>query len=202
MRSHVQYRYPLRKWITLKGGAATKKGWIGSFQGVLIITAMGWGASVWAQSATTGGLTGTVTDAAGAVSPGVTVALINDATGQTQATTTDAKGIYGFRYFLRGAYRVHFPCKGSKPRQAISIVVNVSGSGVSNAVLEAGAMADHVACQCQFTQAANSSTGTLVNSKTITAAALTTRNFTVLSMSSGSGAAVNNAGLLELAHRA
>ena len=51
--------------------------------------------------------------------------------------------------------------------------------------------------QCQLSQAATSSNGTLVDSKTITAVPLTTRNFTqVMSMSSGSAAAVNNAGLL------
>jgi len=42
-----------------------------------------------------------------------------------------------------------------------------------------------------------SSTGDLVDAKTITAVPLTTRNFTqVLSMSSGSAADVNNAGTL------
>src|SRR6202023_2676986 len=52
-------------------------------------------------------------------------------------------------------------------------------------------------CKCQFTQAAASSSGTLVDSKTITAVPLTTRNLTqVLSMASGSAASVNNAGLL------
>src|SRR5207237_4820358 len=56
---------------------------------------------------------------------------------------------------------------------------------------------ERVTCQCQLSQAATSSNGTLVDSKTITAVPLTTRNFTqVMSMSSGSAAAVNNAGLL------
>ena len=49
-----------------------------------------------AQSATTGALRGTVLDPAGAVVPGATVTLVNPATGQTQTTMTDTKGLYGF----------------------------------------------------------------------------------------------------------
>ena len=49
---------------------------------------------LWAQSATTGALRGTVVDPAGAVVPGVTVTLVNPTTGQTQTTMTDAKGFW------------------------------------------------------------------------------------------------------------
>jgi hypothetical protein len=63
--------------------------------------------------------------------------------------------------------------------------------------LEAGESTQQVVCQCHVSQTATSSTGTLVDSKTITAVPLTTRNFTqVMSMSSGSAASVNDAGLL------
>ena len=59
-----------------------------------------------AQSATTGALRGTVLDPAGAVVPGATVTLVNPATGQTQTTMTDTKGLYGFSLLSPGAYDV------------------------------------------------------------------------------------------------
>jgi len=151
----------------------------------------------WAQSSTTGALRGTVIDPAGAVIPGVTVALTNVTTGQALVTTTNADGLYAFSLLPPGTYDVNFSAQGFKTASAMSVVVNVSEAPELDAQLEAGASNERVACQCQLSQTATSSTGTLVDSKTITAVPLTTRNLTqVLSMSSGSAASVNNAGLL------
>lgn len=128
--------------------------------------------------------------------PGAIVTLTNTATSQTQSATTDLKGLYGFSLLPPGTYEVDFSAKGFKLSQAAMVVVNVSEAPSLNARLEAGSSEDRVICQCQFTQSASSS-GTLVDRKTITAVPLTTRNFTqVLSMSSGSAGAVNNAALL------
>ncbi len=153
--------------------------------------------SLWGQSATTGALSGTVTDSTGAVVAGATVTLTNTATGQTQTTRTEANGLYGFSLISPGTCDVTFSAEGFKTSQAASLIVNVSEAPVLNAKLEAGASTEKVMCQCQLSESATSSSGTLVDSKTITAVPLTTRNFTqVMSMSSGSAAAVNNAGLL------
>ncbi len=152
---------------------------------------------LWAQSATTGALRGTVVDPAGAAVPGVTVTLTNPTTGQTQTTMTDAKGLYAFALLSPGTYDVDFAIPGFKIARAMSVVVNVSEAPELSAQLEAGESEDPVPCQCQLSEGAESASGTVVDSKTITAVPLTTRNLTqVLSMSSGSTASVNNAGLL------
>src|SRR6266851_3955697 len=152
---------------------------------------------LWAQSSTTGGLTGTVTDSIGAAVPSVTVKLVNLATNQTQITMTDANGGYGFSLLPTGIFGVNFSAQGFKTSQLASVAVNVSEASVLYAQLEAGESTQQVACLCHVGQAATSSTSTLVDNKTITAVPLTTRNFTqVLSMSSGSAASVNDAGLL------
>jgi len=136
-------------------------------------------------------------DPAGAVVPGVTVSLLNPTTGQTQTTMTDAKGLYAFSLLSPGTYDVEFSAQGFKTSRAMSVVVNVSEAPDLDAQLETGASEERVPCQCQFSETATSSIGTLVDSKTITAVPLTTRNLTqVLSMSSGSTASVNNAGTL------
>jgi Carboxypeptidase regulatory-like domain len=149
-----------------------------------------------AQSATTGALRGIVVDPQGAAVPGVIVVLNNEATGQAQMAVTDANGRYGFSLLPPSTYEVIFSSRGFKISTAMSVVVNVSEAPELNAQLEPGASDDRVSCQCQLRQTTSSS-GTLVDSKTITAVPLTTRNLTqVLSMSSGSAASVNNAGLL------
>lgn len=152
---------------------------------------------LWAQSATTGGLRGAVVNAAGAVVPGASITLTNITTRQAQMALTDANGRYGFSLLPPGTYEVDFSAPGFKTSAAMSVVVNVSEAPELDAQLEAGAGYERVSCQCQLSQAAASSSGTLVDSKTLTAVPLTTRNLTqVLSMSSGSAASVNNAGLI------
>ena len=166
--------------------------------GALVIAVLcGRAPSLRAQSSTTGALTGTVTDPSGAFVAGATVTLLNTATGQTQAKTTDTNGSYGFATLAPGTYSVRFTAQGFKTVEMASVVVNVSEAPALDAKLEVGETTQVVACQCTVRETTTSSTGTLVDSKTITSVPLTTRNFTqVLSMSSGSAADVNNAGTL------
>jgi hypothetical protein len=164
---------------------------------LLIVVAGACASRLCAQSSTTGALTGTVTDPTGAAVPGVTVTLVNNATGQTQTTMTGSNGGYGFSLLAPGSYGVTFSAVGFKLSSVMSVVVNVSEAPDLDAQLEEGASDERMTCRCHLSQTATSSSGTLVDSKTITAVPLTTRNLTqVLSMSSGSAASVNNAGLL------
>ena len=147
------------------------------------------------QSATTGALGGIITAPAGPVK-GAVVTLTNNATNQTLTTTSAESGGYRFLFLSPGAYRVSFSAPGFKTSQLPSVAVNVSEDPTLEAVLEPGNPGERVACNCRLSLAASSS-GTLVDQKTITAVPLNTRNFTqVLSMSSGSAADVNNAGTL------
>src|SRR5678809_580711 len=50
-------------------------------------------------------LTGTITDSTGAVLPGVTVAAVNEATGNNYETVTDATGVYRIPVRV-GAYKI------------------------------------------------------------------------------------------------
>jgi hypothetical protein len=148
------------------------------------------------QSATTGALGGAVTDPAGAALPHVTVTLANSATMGTQTAVTSANGAYTFSLLSPGAYAVQFAAPGFKTALMSSVAVNVGEAPTLDAALERGQTAEPVPCQCRIT-VTTSSTSTFVDSKTITAVPLTTRNFTqILSMASGSAADVNNAGTL------
>src|SRR3989449_7928189 len=110
---------------------------------------------------------------------------------------TDAKGLYAFSLLSPGTYDVEFSAQGFKTSRALSVLVTFSKAPDLDADLETGASKERVPCRCQSSETATSSSGTLVDSKTITAVPLTTRNLTqVLSMSAGSTASVNNAGTL------
>src|ERR1035437_9339324 len=140
------------------------------------------------QSATTGALGGAVTDPAGAALPHVTVTLANSATMASQTAVTSASGAYAFSLLSPGAYAVQFAAPGFKTALMSSVAVNIGEAATREAPRERGPTAEPVPCQCRIT-VTTSSTSTFVDSKTITAVPLTTRNFTqILSMASGSAA--------------
>lgn len=68
---------------------------VSSGAGVGAATAAGFGPG-------TGGLQGVVKDTVGGVVPGATVTVRNEDSGQSQTTTTDARGIYRFHNLAPG----------------------------------------------------------------------------------------------------
>src|ERR1700689_4733348 len=59
-----------------------------------------------AQNIVTGGISGTVTDASGAVVPGAKLTLKSNTTGETQTTSTTSTGLYNFPLLKPGSYTV------------------------------------------------------------------------------------------------
>jgi len=150
----------------------------------------------WCQSETTSALGGTVRDSTGAALPNVQITLTDAATTKVQTSSTGPDGGYRFSLLAPGTYAARFSSTGFKTARMPSVVVSVSEAPVLDAILETGEPSDEAECRCHI-GTVTSSTGVLVDAKTITAVPLTTRNFTqVLSMSSGSAADVNNAGTL------
>lgn len=161
-----------------------------------LLLTVAWPSLAVCQSATTGALSGGVTDAGGEALPHVTVTLANSATKALQTAVTTSSGAYMFSLLAPGAYAVQFAAAGFKTARMSAVAVSAGEAPTLDAALERGEAAEPVPCQCKIT-VTTSSTSTTVNSKTITAVPLTTRNFTqILSMASGSAADVNNAGTL------
>jgi hypothetical protein len=152
---------------------------------------------LWGQSGTTGALDGTVKDRDGSPIPEVTVSLINRATNQTFTAKTAANGTYHFSLLAPGEYEVRFVAVGYGTELMSSMVINVAEDPALNASLEPGEAQVPRACHCVVGPTAASSSGTLVDGKTIRSVPLNTRNLAqMLSMASGSAADVNNAGTL------
>src|SRR5271166_2010210 len=59
-----------------------------------------------AQTTTSGGLTGVVTDPSGAVVPDADVEIKNDSKGTTQSMKTDREGAYRFFFLAPARYRL------------------------------------------------------------------------------------------------
>ncbi|HUI43380.1 MAG TPA: carboxypeptidase-like regulatory domain-containing protein, partial [Terriglobia bacterium] len=180
MTSHSRHIIDFAKYAS-RASAALVVLWIMASVGLLC-----------AQSDATGALGGTVTSANQPV-PGATIVLTNHATNQTLTMISGENGSYRFSLLVPGTYRVSFSAPGFKTSLVSSVTVSVSEAPTLDASLEPGHPRERVECNCRLSLSA-SSTGTLVDHKTITGVPLTTRNFAqVLSMSSGTVADVNNA---------
>ena len=152
--------------------------------------------SLMAQTAATGSLQGTVTDASGASIPNATVTLTSQGTGQERTATTGGDGTYRFPLIPPGAYKLKFVANGFKGAEATNVTVNVTESPVFDQKLEVGTATEQVTVEAnvETLQTASSSMGTVVGAATATSIPLTTRNYTnLLGLSAGANASVNNA---------
>ena len=73
-----------------------------------------------------GTLTGTVTDASGAILPGSQVTALETRTGVSQTQTTDASGIYRFTSLMPGSYKVTITAQGFGNQETAGVVVSTN----------------------------------------------------------------------------
>ena len=90
-----------------------------------------------AQSLTTGGISGTITDPTGAVVPNVTVNLRSLATGAVQTTTTNEAGTYRFTLLKPGRYEVSSAPSGFQKAQR-QLDVGVGELATADLTLQVG----------------------------------------------------------------
>jgi hypothetical protein len=114
----------------------------------LILLVCAWlavcGTPALAGQGTTSRLGGTVTDTSGAILPGATVTLKNDATGVSLTTVTNEAGIYAFESLPTGRYTVTIELQGFKRVVATDNAVAVGQPTTVNAKLELGGVTESV----------------------------------------------------------
>ncbi|PWU05740.1 MAG: hypothetical protein C5B51_13870 [Terriglobia bacterium] len=148
-----------------------------------------------AQTASTGAITGTITDSSSAVVPGATVAAINTETGQSRSLTTGADGTYTFGLLPPGTYKVTISATGFR-QEEVTVTVAVTEAANVSRRLALGSQADTItiAAMADELQTGTSSLGTVVSTRTVAALPLTTRNYTdILGLSAGANGGVANA---------
>jgi len=93
-----------------------------------------------------GGIGGTVTDASGAVLPGVNVTLSSPTrtAGSNQTVVTDERGAFQFQRIVPGEYIVKAELQGFRPAEQRGIVVNADQTSRADLKLEIGSMQEGV----------------------------------------------------------
>jgi outer membrane receptor protein involved in Fe transport len=147
--------------------------------GALLLCLLGpFVATAHAQSAT-GEVQGTVVDQSGAVLPGVTITIINTATGATRETVTDADGLFTVPGLPVGPYEVTAALQGFATRRQPEVRVQVGQTITLRLELGVAALAETitVASTAPVVETTRSQVSTVVNSTAVANLPTNGRNF-------------------------
>ena len=166
---------------------------------VCVIWAIGWSAAarVWAQTASTGAVTGTVTDSTGGALPDAVVTVVNEGTGQVRKVSTAADGRYAVALLPPGSYRVEASKGGFKLAIRPGVPVVVAEAVGLDVQLKVGSRNETVVVQAAASQMQTESAelGTVTDSRMISDLPLASRNFLqIIGLNPGVSAEVTNAG--------
>src|SRR5207247_1127364 len=93
---------------------------------------------------TTADLVGTIKDSSGAVVPGVTIALTNEATGVSRSTTTSDGGTYSFTSLQPGRYTLTAELAGFRKIERTGVELQVNQRAQIDLDLEIGLVSESV----------------------------------------------------------
>src|SRR5579863_3159253 len=130
MQSHL-FR-EARRWARLRCAV------IGAVCTVIVLAFLFGSNAALAQTASTGALTGIITDPSGGVVPGAAVDVTNLATGDRHDFTTQANGGYLAPLLLPGTYRIEVSKSGFKTAVLEGIIVAVTETNTLNVKLQVG----------------------------------------------------------------
>ena len=144
--------------------------------------------SAFAQSQTTGRISGTVKDPNGAVIAGAEVTVTSLATAEGRRVTTDAEGNYAVPLLSPGAYRVRVAAGGFNPTLFDPVRVVITETTTVNADLAVAGLsaATVTVTAATLIQASGPQLGRVVDSRAVAELPLATRNFLqILALSPG-----------------
>ncbi|MEP7351842.1 MAG: carboxypeptidase regulatory-like domain-containing protein [Acidobacteriota bacterium] len=133
-------------------------------------------------AATTGSITGTVTDSTGAVISGAMLTVTNTAQGIQTKTTTDPKGVYVFPSLAVGQYALKIEAPEFKSQNRVALTIDIDSALQIDAMLELAVQKDEVTVTADDIQIDTVSTqmGQVVTGRSMTSVALNGRSFTDL----------------------
>jgi hypothetical protein len=147
----------------------------------LVLVLIAWIGVAKAQNAvSTGGISGIVHDATGAVVPNAEVELTNIQTGITQRNRTNATGLYSYPSLSVGVYSVRVTASGFKVGIIPAVTVTIGRISSANITLQVGTSNQQVtvsAASAPMLDTTNSSVGTNVDRKLIRNLPLSGRNY-------------------------
>ena len=170
--------------------------WVRDFCVTLVLLILCWPGLCTAQTASTGALTGTISDQSGAIVPGAEITARNEATGRTSTAVSQDDGRYTVVLLPPGTYRVEFTKNGFSVTVAPGIRVNVTETARFDVAMKVGAITQNITVEAAPTmvQTESSTLGHVVDDRAIEALPLDTRNYTqIIGLSPGVEAPVTNA---------
>ena len=132
------------------------------FAGFWLVVLLGLSATLWSQTGTSR-ITGTVTDASGAVLVGVKVTAISESTNVSWTTTSSVAGIYSFESMAPGSYTIQIEGQGFKSFASIANVLTIGQPMTVNARLEVGTFAEKMTVVATAEAVQTSSSGNFGN---------------------------------------
>lgn len=149
-----------------------------------------------AQTGSTGAITGTVTDPAGALVQQAEIKVTNLDSGESRTATSTGSGTYLVALLPPGMYRVEVSKTGFKLSAYPRVTVNVTETEALNVRLELGAISEEVtvSTEAEQLQTESSSLGRVTNEETVSSLPLVSRNFTqIIGLNPGVSSEVTNA---------
>ncbi len=130
----------------------------------------------------TGSITGTVSDASGAVISGAKITLVNQGTGASLTTTTGSDGVYKFSPVRIGTYRLEATSQGFQTLTQKDVSVNIGSNVELNFALKPGSETQtiEVTTSAPVLQNQDASVGQVIEQRSINDLPLNGRNFTFL----------------------
>ena len=141
-----------------------------------------------AQTANTGALTGTITDASGAVVASAEVSVVSEATGATRKAVTGSDGVYRVPLLPPGSYRIQASRDGFKLAVRSVVPVAVTETTGLDIQLEVGATSEVVTVDStpELAEKESNALGRVTDERSVKNLPLVTRNFTqVIGLSPG-----------------
>jgi len=147
---------------------------------VVILTSMLMPA--WAYAQATGQITGSVTDASGALLPGVTVEAVNTDTNALRSTVSGTDGLYVIPLLAPGNYSVKATLQGFRTSLREGVRVTVSETARVVFELEVGQLSEIITVSAEATlvETSNATHGIVIDEQKVVDLPLNGRNFTQL----------------------
>jgi hypothetical protein len=154
------------------------------------------GHALYAQTASTGALAGTVTDATGAVVPGAQLAVTNTGTGQAITVTSNARGNFLLPLLEPGTYAVDVTKEGFKASDYDHVAIRVTETETLNVTLQVGAVSEKITVDANPAQlnTTDAQLGNVIDGRYISNLPLASRNYLqIIGLNPGVSAELTNA---------
>jgi len=147
-----------------------------------------------AQSASTGALTGTVTDPSGAIIQNAKITLRNYGTNETLTAITDQDGLYRFALLPPGEYELTVEATGFSPLELREVMIQITEVRSIRTQLAVKGAREEIVIEAPLLQTDNAALGKVIDRGTIVTLPLVNRNYTqILGLAAGTNTDVVDA---------